>query len=74
MIIVTRENGDVHFLNEKEFFEIKYCEEFRQLVAYPIQRTASIGMPMRNIEITDVETVQFNNDASPASMTIKQSD
>jgi hypothetical protein len=36
MIKVTKKNGDVHYLNESAFIQIKYCKESDTLVAYPI--------------------------------------
>ena len=68
MVTVIRENGDVHFLNEGEFITIKYCKEFKQVVGYPIQRTANIGLPMAEIEITDVQSVAYTNESQPTSL------
>ena len=71
MIAVIRENGDVHFFNEGEFIEIKYCKEFKQVVGYPIQRTAAIGMPLPQVEITDVVCVTFTNESQPTALTFQ---
>ena len=65
MIIVEKTNGDVIFLNEREFINIAYSKDEKLIVAYPTQPTAHIGMPRREIEVKDVRSVTYTNEAQP---------
>ena len=74
MIIVEKTNGDVIFLNEREFINIAYSKDEKLIVAYPTQPTAHIGMPRREIEVKDVRSVTYTNDVQPEQRTFMATD
>ena len=68
MITIITDSGDVKFLNENEFIRIDFNKSDRQVVAYPVQRKAYIGMPYPNIEVNDVKSIAYTNEAQPTSL------
>jgi len=44
MIKVIRKNGDVHFLNESAFVQIKYCKNADLIIASPINSDPEITL------------------------------
>ena len=74
MIIVEKNNGDVIFLNEREFINIAYSKDEKLIVAYPTQPTAHIGMPRREIEVKDVQSVTYTNEIQPENRTYRTYD
>ena len=65
MITVQRENGDVAFINEHECTNCGFNRESRKFFAIPIPCN---GLEGSGIELEDVVSVTYNNEAQPTNM------
>ena len=74
MITIISDSGDVKFLNENEFIRIDFNKSDRKVVAHPIQRNAHIGMPYPIIEVSDVQSIAYTNEAQPTSLIFETKD
>jgi hypothetical protein len=74
MITIIKDSGDVIFLNENEFVRIDFDKADRCVAAYPVQRTAYIGMPYPRVEVKDVKSIAYTNEAHPTSLIFETKD
>jgi uncharacterized protein YlzI (FlbEa/FlbD family) len=56
MIKVIRKNGDVHYLNESAFVQIKYCKDADLIIASPINSDPEITLEGIQSIIDNIKT------------------
>ena len=69
MITVVKTNGDVLFFNEREHTSFAFSKEQKKFWAYPTQDNAKLGMIRGDIELADVDSVTYTNEAKPVELT-----
>lgn len=74
MITIITDGGDVKFFNENEFIRFDFNKSDRKVMAHPIQRNAHIGMPYPIIEVSDVQSIAYTNEAQPTSLIFETKD